>query len=42
MTYLLVWNDEVIDETDDFTDAMYLQGEYSLAYGGVVTISEDE
>lgn len=38
--YILMWKGEEIDSTDDYQDALYLQGEYNLAFGGGVTIKE--
>lgn len=39
--YELIWNKEVIDETETETEAIYLQGEYQMAYGGTVSIVEN-
>ena len=36
--YKLIWNGEEIDTADTRQEAIYLQKEYQLAYGGVVTI----
>ena len=37
--YDLIWNGEVIDTAETYGDAVYLQNEYTIAYGGMVTIS---
>jgi len=34
----LVWNNEVIDTVETIEDAEYLQIEYTIAYGGIVSI----
>ena len=39
--YYLMWNNEIIDSTDNYRDACYLQGEYQMAYGGIVDIVEE-
>lgn len=36
--YKLIWNGEEIDTADTKQEAIYLQREYQIAYGGVVTI----
>jgi len=36
--YLLIWKNEIIDEAKTMQEAKYLKGEYDLAYGGGVTI----
>lgn len=41
MTFYLIWNGEIIDETEDRQDADYLRGEYTLAYGGSVRIADE-
>jgi hypothetical protein len=33
----LVWQGEIIDETEDRQNAVYLVGEYNMAYGGGVS-----
>jgi hypothetical protein len=38
--YILFWNGEEIDETENRADAIYLRNEYNLAYGGGVTIKK--
>jgi hypothetical protein len=40
-TYRLVWKNEVIEENLEHEEALYLLGEYNLAYGGGVTLEED-
>ena len=37
MKIYLIWNDEIIDETDNQSEADYLIGEYNAAYGGGVS-----
>ena len=36
--YKLIWKNETIEENLTMEEAIYLRGEYSLAYGGGVTI----
>lgn len=38
--FVLWWKNEEIDEVETREEAEYLQGEYTLAYGGTVTIRE--
>jgi hypothetical protein len=41
--YYLVWNKEVIEENiETKEEALYLKKEYSIAYGGIVTIKKDK
>lgn len=43
MTYCLIWKGEKIEEEiSDIEEARYLQGEYTLAYGGSVTIRKEK
>lgn len=34
----IIWQGEIVDETDTRKDAIYLRNEYNLAYGGGCTI----
>jgi len=36
--YELVWNKEVIDTAETRKEARYLREEYTMAYGGIVSI----
>jgi hypothetical protein len=36
--YILIWKGEEIDTADTRKEAIYLQREYQMAYGGIVTI----
>ena len=36
--YILIWKGEEIDTAETRKEAIYLQREYQMAYGGVVTI----
>jgi hypothetical protein len=36
--YILIWKGEEIDTADTMKEAIYLQGEYQMAYGGIVRI----
>jgi hypothetical protein len=36
--YVLIWNGEEIDSAETKKEAIYLQREYEMAYGGEVTI----
>ncbi len=36
--YILIWKGEEIDTADTMKEAIYLQGEYQMAYGGTVRI----
>lgn len=38
--YELIWKGEVIDTAETLKEANYLQSEYQIAYGGVVTIKK--
>lgn len=38
--YKLIWRGEVIDTAKTKTEAIILQREYEMAFGGVVTIKE--
>lgn len=38
--YILIWKGEEIDTADTMKEAIYLQGEYQMAYGGIVTIKK--
>jgi hypothetical protein len=38
--YKLIWKGEEIDTADTMKEAIYLQREYQMAYGGVVTIKK--
>ena len=38
MTYYLKWKGEIIDEFDTKEEALKMQTEYNIAYGGGVTI----
>jgi hypothetical protein len=38
LIYKLIWNGEEIDSADTRQEAIYLQKEYEIAYGGIVTI----
>ncbi len=41
--YKLIWKCEVIeDEIETKDEAEYLQAEYTMAYGGSVTIKKDK
>lgn len=40
--YKLIWKGEVIEEEiETLTEAKYLQGEYTMAYGGSVSIKKN-
>lgn len=36
--YILIWKGEEIDTADTMKEAIYLQREYQMAYGGTVKI----
>ena len=36
--YAIIWKGEEIDEADSRKEALYLQREYNLAYGGGCTL----
>lgn len=38
--YKLMWKGEEIDSAETKQEAIYLQREYTIAYGGVVTIKK--
>lgn len=38
--YILIWKGEEIDTADTMKEAIYLKGEYQMAYGGIVTIKK--
>lgn len=38
--YILFWNGEQIDETENKNDAVYLKNEYNTAFRGGVTIKK--
>ena len=38
MSYMLIWNNEVIDEFDTEAEAYAMRYEYELAYGSTVTV----
>ena len=40
--YKLIWKGEEIDSAETKQEAMYLQREYEMAYGGIVTIKKTE
>jgi len=40
MNYILYWKNEEIDSATDWKTAKYLQKEYTMAYGGTVTIKK--
>lgn len=41
--FQLIWKDEVIeDDISTRREAIYLQGEYNMAYGGGVTINKQK
>lgn len=40
--YILIWKGEEIDTADTMKEAIYLQREYQIAYGGIVTIKKSK
>ena len=38
MIYMLVWNNEVIDEFDNEDEAWRMRYEYQISFGGDVTV----
>lgn len=40
MTYNIIYNNEIIDTTNNITDARYFQKEYELAFHETITIQE--
>ena len=38
--YDIVWNGEVVDETEDRKNAIYLKNEYNMAFGGGCSIKK--
>ncbi len=40
--YKLYWWSEVIDSAETFKEALYLKGEYEMAYGGTVIIVKEK
>ena len=40
MSYILKWKGEEIDTAKDREEALYLQREYNIAYGGGVSIKK--
>ena len=40
--YKLIWKGEEIDSAETMEEANYLQREYQMAYGGIVTIKKTE
>ena len=40
MTYNIIYNNEIIDTTNNNTDATYLKKEYELAFHEAITIQE--
>lgn len=40
--YILIWKGEEIDTADTRQEAIYLQREYQIAYGGIVTIKKSK